>query len=71
MPSIHGCRGRQGDPISSAKRILHTGVDLLTDKQTGRLHSLFAVDEHVEVRARDLPANDRTYREPNHVRGGD
>jgi transposase len=29
----------------------HTGAGLLTDKQTDRLHALFATDEHVEVEA--------------------
>ncbi len=40
-----------GDPLYSARRTLHTGADLLTDKQTQRLHTLFATDEHVEVEA--------------------
>jgi hypothetical protein len=30
---------------------LHTGYELLTDKQTARLEALFAIDEHVEVEA--------------------
>jgi hypothetical protein len=30
---------------------LHTGADLLTDKQAARLTALFAIDEHVEVEA--------------------
>jgi hypothetical protein len=30
---------------------LHTGADLLTDKQAARLTVLFAIDEHVEVGA--------------------
>ena len=34
-----------------ARRTLHTGHDLLTDKQTARLEALFAVEEHVEVEA--------------------
>ena len=46
-----GHRGRKGDPLYAARRTLHTGAGLLTDKQTQRLEKLFAVDEHVEVEA--------------------
>lgn len=46
---LHGHRGRKSDPLYRARRTLHTGVDLLTDKQKDRLDALFAVDEHVEV----------------------
>jgi len=46
-----GHRGRTGDPLYAARRTLHTGADLLTDKQQRRLESLFAGDEHVEVEA--------------------
>ena len=49
--TLHGHRGRKGDPLYSARRTLHTGADLLTDKQTDRLVALFAADEHVEVEA--------------------
>lgn len=49
--AIHGHRGRKGDPLYSARRTLHTGAELLTDKQKDRLHALFAADEHVEVEA--------------------
>ncbi len=48
---LHGHRGRTGDPLYRARRTLHTGHDLLTDKQTARLKALFAVEEHVEVEA--------------------
>ena len=48
---LHGHRGRTGDPLYSARRTLHTGADLLTDKQKTRLASLFTADEHVEVEA--------------------
>ena len=30
---IHGHRGRADDPLYRARRTLHTGVDLLTDRQ--------------------------------------
>jgi len=33
----HGHRGRTGDPLYKARRTLHTGADLLTDKQKDRL----------------------------------
>ena len=46
-----GHRGRKGDPLYSARRTLHTGAGLLTDKQKDRLAVLFAADEHVEVEA--------------------
>ncbi len=68
-----GHRGRKGDPLYSARRTLHTGADLLTDKQKDRLANLFAADEHVEVEAtwgiyqRMITA----YREPDRTRGRD
>jgi transposase len=46
---LHGHRGRARDPLYRARRTLHTGADLLTDKQKTRLASLFAGDQHVEV----------------------
>jgi transposase len=49
--AIHGHRGRKSDPLYAARRTLHTGAGLLTDKQMDRLHALFAADEHVEVEA--------------------
>ena len=49
--AIHGHRGMNNDPLYSARRTLHTGADLLTDKQTDRLAALFADDAHVEVEA--------------------
>ena len=48
---LHGHRGRKDDPLFRARRTLHTGADLLTDKQQARLEALFAVDEHVELEA--------------------
>jgi transposase len=49
--TIHGHRGMKGDPLYSARRTLHTGADLLTDKQKDRLAALFTTDAHVEVEA--------------------
>ena len=46
-----GHRGRSGDPLYSARRTLHTGADLLTDKQTTRLDALFGNDAHVPLEA--------------------
>jgi transposase len=47
----HGHRGMKNDPLYGARRTLHTGAGLLTDKQTDRLAALFADDAHVEVEA--------------------
>ena len=44
-------RGRSGDPLYGARRTLHTGTDLLADKQRTRLDTLFASDAHVQVEA--------------------
>jgi transposase len=69
--AIHGHRGRAADPLYRARRTLHTGADLLTDKQQQRLEQLFATEEHVEVEAtwgvyqRMIAA----YREPDRTRG--
>jgi transposase len=69
--AIHGHRGHKGDPLYAARRTLHTGADLLTDKQTQRLEGVFATDEHVEVEAtwgvyqRMIAA----YREPDRTQG--
>jgi transposase len=37
---LHGHRGRATDPLYRARRVLHTGTDLLTDKQRARLDAL-------------------------------
>ncbi len=66
-----GHRGRKGDALYAARRTLHTGADLLTDKQKQRLENLFEDDQHVEVEAtwgiyqRMIAA----YREPDRTRG--
>jgi transposase len=46
-----GHRGRKTDPLYTSRRTLHTGADLLTDKQQTRLQALFAVHTHAEVEA--------------------
>ena len=48
---LHGHRGYAGDPLYRARRTLHTGDHLLTDRQRMRLVALFAVEDHVEVEA--------------------
>jgi transposase len=48
---LHGHRGKKNDPLYRARRTLHTGADLLTDKQKQRIETLFAAEEHVEVEA--------------------
>ena len=69
--AIHGHRGHTGDPLYTARRTLHTGADLHTDKQRERIRALFAADEHVELEAtwgiyqRMIAA----YREPDRAKG--
>ena len=46
---ICGRRGRAGDPLYRARRTLHTGADLLTEKQKNRLNELFADQRHTAV----------------------
>ena len=48
---IHGHRGLKNDPLYQARRTLHTGEPLLTDRQRERLMLLFTTAEHVEVEA--------------------
>jgi len=68
---LHGHRGRKDDPLYRSRRTLHTGTDLLTDRQTQRLTVLFGAEEHVQVEAtwgiyqRMIGA----YREPDRSRG--
>jgi transposase len=68
---LHGHRGRKTDPLYRSRRTLHTGADLLTDKQWARIETLFAGDDHVQVEAtwgiyqRMVAA----YREPDRTRG--
>ncbi len=66
-----GHRGRSGDPLYSARRTLHTGIDLLTDKQTARLKTLFGSDAHVQVEAtwRIYQKMIVAYREPDRPQG--
>jgi transposase len=47
---IHGHRGRKNDPLYRARRTLHTGADLLTDRQRSGSRAVHQPD-HVEVEA--------------------
>ena len=49
--ATRGHRGRTGDPLYGARRVLRTGADLLTDRQQSRLVAVFADDDHVQVEA--------------------
>jgi hypothetical protein len=51
---LHGHRGRKDDPLYRARRTLHTGADLLTDRQRHRLTALFGAEDHVQVEAPGL-----------------
>ncbi len=68
---IHRHRGRSGDPLYSARRTLHTGAGLLTDKQKTRINGLVAKDAHVQVEAtwRIYQQMISPYREPDRTRG--
>ncbi|MDP7728075.1 ISL3 family transposase (plasmid) [Mycobacterium avium subsp. hominissuis] len=66
-----GHRGRSTDPLYRSRRTLHTGADLLTDRQKARLATLFAIDAHAEVEA-TWTMYQRTvaaYREPDRAKG--
>ena len=68
---LHGHRGRKDDQLYRARRTLHTGHDLLTDRQRQRLQALFDVEDHVQVEAtwgiyqRMIGA----YRQPDRAKG--
>jgi transposase len=47
--ALHGHRGRRTDPLYKSRRTLHTGADLLSDRQRARLDRLFDLDAHTEV----------------------
>ena len=68
---LHGHRGRSTDPLYRARRTLHTGADLLTDRQRTRLDSLFAGDAHVEVETTWAVYQNMitAYREPDRRKG--
>jgi len=69
--NTRGHRGRKADPLFASRRTLHTGADLLTDKQKARLNALFAADEHVQVEATSgiYQRMITAYRDPNKAQG--
>jgi len=69
--NLHGHRGRRGDPLCRARRTLHTGRDLLTDRQKTRLAEIFAVDAHtpVEVTWAAYQRMVAAYRHPDRAEG--
>ncbi len=68
---LHGHRGFKSDPLYRARRTLHTGEDLLTDRQRERLIVLFTNPEHIEVEATwgILQRMIAAYRDPDRVSG--
>jgi len=48
---LHERRGRKDDPLYKARRTLHTGAGLLTERQRARLEELFTNEQHAEVEA--------------------
>ena len=56
---LHGHRGRTGDPLYSARRTLHAGTGLLTDKQRARLEATWGTCQRMIS----------AYREPDEARG--
>jgi len=70
---LQGHRGRKGEPLFTSARTLHTGADLLTDKQCARLTALSAAEEHIEVEATwgIYQPMITAYREPERKQGRD
>ncbi|MDO5618853.1 ISL3 family transposase [Kocuria sp.] len=68
-----GHRGRSGDPLYGIRRVLLTGANLLTAKQTSRLDAVLGAEEHTQVDVtwsvyqRIVAA----YRDPDRKRGRD
>lgn len=44
-----GHRGKKGDPLYQVRRTLHTGCQLLTERQQQRIVALLADDNHADV----------------------
>ena len=68
---IFGRRGRAADPLYQARRTLHTGADLLTERQKIRLDGLFADERHaaVEVTWGAYQQMINAYRDPDRAAG--
>ncbi|MGP9582706.1 ISL3 family transposase [Brachybacterium sp. AOP42-C2-15] len=67
---LHQRRGRKGDPLYKSRRTLHTGISLLTNRQSERLSALFASEKHAAVEAtwEVYQAMIADYREPARTR---
>ncbi|GLW98907.1 ISL3 family transposase [Microtetraspora sp. NBRC 16547] len=67
---LHGHRGLASDPLYRARRTLHTGAGLLTDRQAAHLTDLFATEEHVPVEVTwGIYQRIAAYRHPDPKRG--
>jgi transposase len=68
---LHGHRGLKDDPLYKTRRTLHTGADLLTDKQKTRIETLFADEDlvQVEVTWHVYQRMIRAYRDTDRTRG--
>ena len=69
--SVHGRRGRKGDPLYTSRRTLLTGQDLLNDKQQARLNTLFDDPAHTELHHTWTAYQEviAAYRDPNRTSG--
>lgn len=67
---LHQRRDRKDGPLYKARRTLHTGMSLLTDRQKERLSVLFAHEKHAAVEAtwEIYQAMVTAYREPDRVK---
>lgn len=67
---LHKRRGRKDDPLYKARRTLHTGAKLLTERQRERLSTLFSSEKHAAVEAtwEIYQAMITAYREPDRAR---
>lgn len=64
-------RGRAGEPLYKTRRTLHTGADLLTDRQKTRLADLFTDERHaaVEITWSIYQRMISAYRDPDRAAG--
>ena len=60
---------RSTDPLYRARRTLHTGADLLTDRQQQRLTALFGDGDHIQVQATWEHLAIAAYRHPDRAAG--
>lgn len=66
-----GHRGKKGDPLYQARRTLHTGCQLLTERQQQRIVALFADENHADVEVTWSVFQDiiTAYRNPDRTAG--